>query len=191
VPRLIVYAGPNGAGKSTLREAGDDQIDVVIDPDRIAKGLEGAAPEIEAGRLALTLFKTSLAEGKSVSLETTLSGHTVLQRMLAARRIGYDVELRFVALASPIIHIDRIDQRVLKGGHYIPPETVIRRYAQSLENLPKAISLAHRAVVIDNSDVEKRLILKTEGGLMLQLAPNPPAWFAALLPAIRAVLGAP
>jgi len=55
MPRLIVYDGPNGAGKSTLRDIGDDQIDIIIDPDRIAKSLGGAVSsqnQIEAGRLA-------------------------------------------------------------------------------------------------------------------------------------------
>lgn len=41
--RLIVYAGPNGAGKSTLRDIGGDIVDVVVDPDRIAREL---APQI-------------------------------------------------------------------------------------------------------------------------------------------------
>jgi predicted ABC-type ATPase len=194
MPRLIVYAGPNGAGKSTLREAGDDQIEIVIDPDRIAKGLSGRAPEqlqIEAGRLALTLFKTSLADGKSISLETTLSGHTVLQRILAAKQTGYDIELRFVALASPELHIMRVRQRVLKGGHDIPPATIARRYAQSLENLPKVVGFCNKINILDNSGAERRFLLRAENGVVLTLDPNPPAWFAALLPAIHAVLGAP
>jgi predicted ABC-type ATPase len=120
MPKLILYAGPNGAGKSTLRDIGDDKIDVIIDPDRIAKSLGGAQHEIAAGRAAITLFQTNLAEAKSISLETTLSGNTVLQRMAAAKRAGYEVELRYVALASPELHIHRIAQRVAKGGHYIP-----------------------------------------------------------------------
>jgi len=48
----MVYSKPNGAGKSTLRDIGDHKIDVIIDPDRIAKALGGAHHEIEAGRAA-------------------------------------------------------------------------------------------------------------------------------------------
>jgi len=193
MPRLILYAGPNGAGKSTLREAGDDKIDVVIDPDRIAKGLRGPAAEhleIEAGRLALNLFKTSLAEGKSISLETTLSGHTVLNRISAAKRAGYAVELRYVALASADLHVMRVEQRVLKGGHGIPRDAIVRRYAQSLENLSKAMELADHVLVIDNSGTEKRLLMRTELGAVLERDLFPPPWFQDLVPAIELALAA-
>jgi len=193
MPSLILYAGPNGAGKSTLREAGDDQIDVVIDPDQIAKGLSGPAPEqlqIEAGRLALNLFKNSLDAGRSISLETTLSGHTVLNRIQAAKRAGYAVELRFVALASADLHVMRVQQRVLKGGHGIPAGTIIRRYRQSLENLPKAMELADHTLISDNSNTERRLLMRTELGVILAQDATPPAWFHNLLPVIHAALAA-
>jgi predicted ABC-type ATPase len=72
MPRLIIYAGPNGAGKSTLRDVGNDQIDVIIDADRIAKTLGGPQNEVAAGRAAIKLFEASIAQAKSISLETTL-----------------------------------------------------------------------------------------------------------------------
>jgi len=52
VTRLIIYAGPNGAGKSTLRDIGVDQVDVVIDTDRIAKLMQretGYPPKLKQG----------------------------------------------------------------------------------------------------------------------------------------------
>jgi len=87
VSRLIVYAGPNGAGKSTLRDIGDDLVEVVIDPDRIAREISlqaTAAIQFEAGRAAIKLFRRSVSEGKTISLETTLSGQTILLRMADA-----------------------------------------------------------------------------------------------------------
>jgi len=182
VIRLIVYAGPNGAGKSTLRDIGDDLVEVVIDPDRIAREISlqaTAAIQIEAGRAAIKLFRRSVSEGKTISLETTLSGQTILLRMADAKRAGYLVELRYVALASAEIHINRVEQRVLKGGHDIPSETIVRRYADSLDNLPKALEIAHKATVIDNSDTEKRFLLRAERGVILERDPNPPRWFQA------------
>jgi len=67
----------------------------------------------------------------------------------------------------------------LKGGHDIPSETIVRRYADSLDNLPKALEIAHKATVIDNSDTEKRFLLRAERGVILERDPNPPRWFQA------------
>jgi predicted ABC-type ATPase len=98
------------------------------------------------------------------------------------------VEIRFVALATPKLHINRVAQRVRNGGHHIPPETVIRRYWQSLKNLPAAISLVDYVKIFDNSEQTIRILFRSEGRLVLQLDPSPPAWFQTLLPAIHAAL---
>ncbi len=189
--RLIVYAGPNGAGKSTLRDIGDDPVDVVIDPDRIARELAPGAPDsvqVEAGRAAILLFQRCIAQGVSMSLESTLTGNTVLKRMRDARDAGYDVLLRYVALQSAKMHIERVRQRVRKGGHHIPPDTIIRRYENSLDNLPKALEIAGNATIMDNSAREKRTLLRAERGVILERDPDPPRWFQSRWPAIQLAL---
>lgn len=188
---MIVYAGPNGAGKSTLRDIGDDPVEVVIDPDKIARELAPGAPdsvEFEAGRAAILLFQRCIAQGKSISLESTLTGNTVLKRMRDAREAGCDVLLRDVALQSAKLHIDRVRQRVLMGGHHIPPDTIIRRYENSLNNLPKALEIAASATVMDNSARETRFLLRAAHGVVLQRDPNPPRWFQSRWPEIRRAL---
>ncbi len=171
-----------------MREAGDDMIDVVIDPDRIARDLSPQAPEsaqVEAGRAAILLFNRSIVAGKSVSLETTLTGATVLRRIKDARRAGYEISLRYVALASVDLHINRIEQRVMKGGHHIPTETLLRRYEASLDNLPRALTLADHVTIVDNSGREKQILLRSAYGAILELFIRPPLWFVTRLPAIR------
>ena len=78
----------------------------------------------------------------------------------AAKDAGYDVTLRYVAVASADLNLDRIEARVAKGGHWIEPETVRRRAVSSLENLPTAVSIADRAFLLDNSGNEHRQVLK-------------------------------
>jgi len=191
VSRFIVYAGPNGAGKSTFREIGDDPVDIVIDPDRIARDIDPQAPDrvqVEAGRAAIMLFNRCLADGTSMSLETTLTGATVLHRISAARRAGFRVILRYVALSSVELHLMRIAHRVRKGGHDIPPETVRRRYEASLDNMPKALADADDAIIVDNSAEERHILLSTVSGRILEKSSNPPDWFARRWPAIEAAL---
>ena len=189
--RLVVYAGANGAGKSSLRAGGADAVDVEIDPDRIARQINPADPrsvDFVAGKEALRLFDRTLTEGRSLSLETTLTGRTVLGRMQAAKDAGYDVTLRYVAVNDATINIDRVQARVVQGGHWIDPDTVRRRVANSLENLPAAMAIADRSVLLDNSGPAHRLVLQVERGRVLSEAPDPPRWLAGQIPRIAAEL---
>jgi len=123
-----------------------------------------------------------------MSLESTLTGNTVLKRMSDTKAAGYEIELRYVALESAEMHIKRVEFRVRNGGHDIPADTIIRRYENSLDNLPRALEIAHRAIVIDNSAREKRFLLRAERGLILDLAPSPPRWFQSRWPEIQRAL---
>lgn len=189
--RLFVYAGANGAGKSSLRAGGADPVDVEIDPDRIARQMNPTDPrsvDFAAGREALRLFDRTLAEGRSLSLETTLTGRTVLGRMQAAKDVGYDVTLRYVAVNDVTMNIRRVEGRAMQGGHWIEPETIRRRVAGSLSNLPAAIVIADRAVLLDNSGSSHRQVLEIERGQVLFEAPDLPRWLAGQMPRIAAEL---
>lgn len=189
--RLIVYAGANGAGKSSLRAGGTDPVDVEIDPDRIARQINQSDPrsvDFAAGKEALRLFDRTLAEGRSLSLETTLTGRTVLGRMQAAKDAGYDVTLRYVAVRDATINIDRVQARAVQGGHWIDPETIRRRVAGSLDNLPAAIAIADRAVLLDNTGSSHRQVLEIERGRVLSEVSDPPPWLAGQIPRIAVEL---
>jgi len=189
--QLIVYAGANGAGKSSLRAGGTDPVDVEIDPDRIARQINPADPrsvDFAAGKEALRLFDRTLAEGRSLSLETTLTGRTVLGRMQAAKDSGYDVTLRYVAVNDVAMNIRRVEGRAVQGGHWIDPETIRRRVAGSLSNLPAAIVIADRAVLLDNSGSSHRQVLEIERGQVLFEALDPPRWLAGQMLRIAAEL---
>jgi len=189
--RLIVYAGPNGSGKSTTRDIAGDPVDVVIDPDRIARGLtlaNQAMADIEAGREAVRLFNQALADGLSVSLETTLTGSSILRRMRQAKAAGFEVSLFYVALMSADDNIARVAARVANGGHHIPSDTIIRRVAASQENLPAALTIADYSKVFDNSGPELTHLLTVEHGCILLEAAALPQWLALRMPSIRQAL---
>jgi predicted ABC-type ATPase len=189
--RLVVYAGANGAGKSSLRAGGADLVEVEIDPDRIARQINPADPrsvDFAAGKEALRQLDQAIAQGRSLSLETTLTGRTVLGRMQAAKDAGYDVELRYVGVRDADLNIDRVKARTAQGGHWIEPDVVRRRVAGSLENLPAAIAIADRALLLDNTDATHRRVLEIERGRVLFQAPEPPPWLAGQLPRIAAEL---
>ncbi|WP_010518345.1 zeta toxin family protein [Komagataeibacter oboediens] len=186
--RLLIYAGPNGSGKSSLRvgtSAGIEPVDVVIDPDQIARGINPASPrdaDREAGRKAIEIFNASLATGKSISLETTLSGHSIIRRIKAAQMAGYHVELRYIALASVEMNVQRVRARAAGGGHFIEPEAIRRRYIGSLVNLPTVIALSDRVVISDNSGVTPEPVLEIESGQIVRRGVTIPEWLVSTCP---------
>ncbi|MDY4593817.1 MAG: hypothetical protein SO424_01940 [[Pasteurella] aerogenes] len=149
----IFYCGTNGAGKSTLRSFNRDFVQIVIDSDHIAMQINPDNPrlaDIEAGRKAIELFKFAIRHNISFSMESTLSGKSILQRMEVAKRNFY-TRLNYVGVDDPKINIARVKARVKAGGHFIDEETIKRRYQISRENLIQAILLNDETFIYDNS----------------------------------------
>ena len=137
---MIIIAGPNGAGKTTFAreflpaEAG---LPVFVNADLIAEGLSPFHPElaaIRAGRLMLQEIDAHAVAGRSFAFETTLAGHTYLQRIDAWRKDGYVVELLFLSLPSPEEAIRRVAERVKQGGHSVAEDVIRRRFDAGRRN---------------------------------------------------------
>ena len=126
-----------------------------------------------------------------MSLETTLAGLTVLGRVKTAKRAGYNVTLFYVTLNDVEENIRRVEQRAAAGQHWIEPEVIRRRAIYSLTNLPAALALADRAVILDNSGRMHRQLLKVENGRIIFKAPDIPEWLYGLLPRIADALASP
>lgn len=189
---LIVYAGPNGSGKSTLRDIAGDVVDVTIDPDRIARGIDPSNPgsrDIDAGREALRQFAAAMGQGLSMSLETTLTGNTVLGRMARAKAAGYEVSLFYVALIDVSRNIARVATRAANGGHFIPEETIRRRVPASQDNLAAALRIADHGDVFDNSGPVLTRLLTVDGRRIVFAAAEMPDWLGTRMPGIEAALG--
>lgn len=189
--RLIVYAGPNGSGKSTIRDIAADPVEHVLDPDRVARALaptNPAAVSVEAGKEVLRRFHWAMTRRQSISLETTLTGHTVLARMRQAKAAGYDVSLLYVALVEASRNIARVAARVANGGHFIPAEVIRHRVTASQDNLAAALAIADHGKVHDNSGLTPTLLLTVERGRIVFEATESPDWLRVRLPRIRETL---
>lgn len=137
--RVLIIAGPNGAGKSTFaREFLPMEADCLsfINADLIAAGLSPFQPDaaaIRAGRLMLEEMHQHVERGRSFAFETTLSGRGYVRLIREWRALGYYVKLFFLSLRTPEEAIARVAARVSQGGHYIPDETVHRRFHSGLK----------------------------------------------------------
>jgi predicted ABC-type ATPase len=152
-----VVAGPNGSGKSTLTKWNREsfQSTAVLDPDAVAKAMHGdgrsSVSAIDAGRAVLLLAGALLQQQQSFVVETTLSGNTYPRMMRRAKALGFHVVLIFIGTANVEINLQRVRDRVIKGGHDVPEEDQRRRYSRSMKNLEIAFRLADEAILYDNS----------------------------------------
>jgi len=140
MPNLYIIAGCNGAGKTTasytvLPEALECRI--FVNADEIARGLSPFEPEavaIQAGRIMLQRIDDLIVRGQDFAFETTLSTKSYVQTIEKAQALNYHVTLVYFWLKSPQLAIERVRERVAKGGHHVPNDVVFRRYERGLSN---------------------------------------------------------
>lgn len=182
-PQVVVLSGPNGAGKSTaaprlLHES--LQITEFVNADVIAKGISGFAPEraaVRAGRIMLDRLDELANQRVSFAFETTLSGRAFAPWLESLLGRGYSLRLFYLWVSSPEIAVQRVAQRVSKGGHSIPEETIHRRYSAGLRNLFELyLPLAGNWQVFDNSRVDGRIEIATGSRLESVTVLDPARW---------------
>lgn len=138
---LYIISGCNGAGKTTASYTVLPEFlhcKEFVNADEIARGLSPFNPEsvaIEAGRLMLQRIEDLLVKDESFSIETTLATKSYINLVRRAQVKGYTVRLLFFWLNSPELALQRIAERVAKGGHNIPEPIVRRRYVAGICNL--------------------------------------------------------
>ncbi|EBE2360175.1 zeta toxin family protein [Salmonella enterica] len=174
-PQLWVIAGPNGAGKSTLVKRHMMGKIEVINPDDIAR--EQGISNRKAGEQALLLRTEILKNSRTFAVETTLTGVGEVKMMQQAAAAGYKINLIYVGIKDVGMSIARVNQRVSLGGHNVPIQDIFRRYERSVANLPKAMAVADRVWVFDNSYNRRRLLLSTDREKTKRLSSDLPAWF--------------
>jgi predicted ABC-type ATPase len=156
---------------------------------KVTHGIVKAAPGDVDSYVAASLVDFIRAQlltcRRSFTWETVMSHHSKVQVLADAQSIGFQTTLYFIATESPILNIRRVETRVLQGGHDVPPQKIIERYARSLELLPEAMAYATRAFVFDNSGREPVWLAEyqPDGSRTLQApAEQLPAWFRRFLP---------
>lgn len=169
---IYVLAGTNGAGKSSIggamiRASGADY----FNPDEAARVILAANPHAtitEANSAAWfegkRLLERAIAEHGNFAFETSLGGATIAKRLADAIAAGIAVHVWYVALASPDLHVARVQARVARGGHDIPERDIRRRYDASRQNLIELLPGLASLRVYDNS---------LEADLARGIAPQP------------------
>src|SRR5580704_10353632 len=187
-PRMFIAAGPPGAGKSslfTLLDYADQRFNA---DDRAAQLNGGSYERIPLSIRAIVnrefeeFVHANIRSGNSFALETTLRSSITFDQARLARENGFRVVMRYVALETPELHIERVLQRVARAGHSASETTLRRIHANSLQNLPTALVPAESGIesvrVYDNSRFWEppRLVLQMEQGRIARMAGHFPTW---------------
>ena len=185
-PTLLVIAGPNGAGKTTVthrlrRDKWSEGVEY-LNPDEIARDRFGDWNSETAVRQAAEWTQQRreelLAAGSGIAFETVFSVADKVDFLARARRRGYFIRVFFIGTSDPRINAARVADRVLAGGHSVPIEKIISRYAKAMANVAAAVELADRVYLYDNSvdGVEARLCARTHGALLRKVYGELPTW---------------
>lgn len=156
---ITVIAGVNGAGKSSIAGAhlshlrGD-----YFNPDEVAAGMMArnpALPQAEANAAAwqtgFEQLRQAIEDNKSYTLETTLGGHSICQLLHRAMDQGRPVRIFYVGLSTPELHVQRVAERVARGGHAIPEAKIRERCVSAIHNMMALIPKCAAVRVFDNS----------------------------------------
>lgn len=173
-PSVIALAGPNGAGKSTAGPAllrGALGVTDLVNADVIAQGLSAFEPEgvaLTAGKVMLTRLRELAARRATFAFETTLAGRTYARWLAGLKESGYEVHIVFLWLPTVELAIRRVSDRVRRGGHGIPEETIRRRYNSGLRNFFGPYrALASTWRFYDNSSSKSPVLLARGQGTAL------------------------
>lgn len=167
MPNLYIIAGCNGAGKTTASFTILPEMlncKEFVNADSIAVGLSPFNPEkaaFAAGRIMLQRIHQLIEDKEDFGFETTLSTRSYTSLIEMARQQGYEITILFFWLDSPELAIQRVADRVSKGGHHIPSEVVKRRFYRGIQNLfTLYIPICDNWMLIDNMDTTPEIVAK-------------------------------
>ncbi len=157
--RIYVLAGVNGAGKSSIGGATFNARGAeYFNPDLASRQVRQADASLtlaEANGLAWhqgrRLLERAIADRQDFAFETTLGGNSITGLLEKASEQGLKVFVWYAGLSSPELHLARVRQRVLRGGHDIPESDIRRRYESSRLNLIRLLPKLAELRLYDNS----------------------------------------
>lgn len=162
---VFIIAGPNGAGKTTAAFTllpSFIGVEEYVNADSLAYALSPFHPDavaIQAGRLMLDRIYELARQDKNFAFETTLASKSFARLLQECKQKGYKTNLIFLWLPTVELAIYRVKLRVEQGGHFIPIETIKRRYKRGLENLFQLyIPIVDNWWLYDNSENISKIV---------------------------------
>ncbi len=182
---FTIIGGVNGCGKSSLTgslKAERTDLGTIVAPDTVTA--ETGGDEYAGGKLAVDRLESALADGISFTQETTLSGGYTRKLARRAKDAGYYIRLYYIGLDTVQESLQRIENRVRKGGHDIPRRDVETRFKRRFDDVAKILPYCDEARFFDN-DNGFVLVAEYRNGELLPVGERRPAWLVELLDKLK------
>ena len=150
---------------SLFKKAKNDgyEIDLTFE-DGIIINPNSQTHSYEASILIDFLRQELIKSGQKISFETVMSHSSKIDTLKFSQENNYKNYLYFISTEDVEINKSRVIERVMNGGHPVPPNKIEERYYRSLELLREAIKNIYRTYIFDNSGSKSRLILDVYKG---------------------------
>ncbi len=185
MPHLTIIAGPNGAGKSTysetlLLERGIKSFDYDKELD-IQWRRFSFDPAVERGvresveRIFTESKRNAILNHSNFSFETNYHTEEIVNTVKIFSNNGFLTELIFIALESSELAIERVKDRVARGGHYVDEETIRERFTLGLHLLDNSYSEfdSDSIYLSETNDLEEILLIEPKKGIFKQFQALP------------------
>jgi predicted ABC-type ATPase len=157
-PQLLFVAGPNGAGKSTFSKELSEPGAVIFDVDKIVARIEAQSPDMPKKKVyeeaTKEFFKQAIAaveDKRHFTLETNFRDKNLVDIVAEFKRHGYTTNMIYLTLENIEQSIDRVNERVSSGGHYVDHETIKQNYDLGLQFLERYVESFDNLEIIDAS----------------------------------------
>lgn len=117
-----------------------------------------------------------IIDKKSFSFETVFSHPSKLELIKFAHKNGYKVYLYFIGTETPIMNLERVKDRVMKGGHFVNEEKIEKRYYLTMDLLIDMLKIADETHLWDNSGNKHQYIGSIKDGILNLKFLNIPTW---------------
>ena len=154
--------------------------EISVDADCVRFATAESVNSYTVALLVNYLQDECINRGVSFSQETVFSHPSKVAALAKAKAAGFRTYLYFVATDSASINAERVARRYALGGHDVPQEKIVARYARSIANVQAALPHLSRAFFFDNSGAEMRYLASysEEDGLDLLVPESDlPKWF--------------
>lgn len=168
----FIIAGPNGSGKTTFSislikntniltgtHLNADMILKAYGDDDEFKSLDPMKKHLKISELVESTIDKLIEEGENLILETVFSSKYKLATFEKLKKAGYKINMVFVATKDPLINVNNVAVRYLKGGHEVAISKIFSRYNGSLKNLKTVAPITDCLIMIDNSVIDQTPII--------------------------------
>lgn len=113
---------------------------------------------------------------KSFTFETVFSHPSKLALIEFAHQNNYKVYLYFIGTETPVMNLERVKDRVKKGGHFVDGSKIEKRYFLTMDLLIDILKEVDETYLWDNSGTKHNYVGNIKDGILNLEFLNIPNW---------------